>query len=288
MPASLVTDWKRVAQSGPTIDGREIRPEWLTEMADTYDPEIYTAKLWIDHLRYMGSYGSVRALKSEKDGDLVRLFAKISPSRDLVERNQLWEDKLHFSIEVNEDFAKTGKFYLGGLAMTDEPASLGTDEMRFSARPDRRFTVRFPGDEVQDLFSDMEDEQAASFIRKLIQAFSLTSKPKQKDEDPMEAKQFEELKGSLEKTNEAVTGLAETVSAFIAGMKPDDGDGSQPEEPQGDDTPAAGDDQFTELKTGMDDLGKKFDSLVDRMEKAVPGTRFKESPAPAGDQDDLL
>ena len=288
MPASLVTDWKRVAQSGPTIDGRDIKPEWLTEMAETYDPDIYTAKLWIDHRRFMGSYGSVKELKTEKDGDLVRLFAKISPSRDLVERNQLWEDKLHFSIEVNEDFAKTGKFYLGGLAMTDEPASLGTDEMRFSAGPDRRFTARFPGDEVEGLFSNMEDEQAQNFFRRLMQAFSQVSKPKQKDEDPMDKLQFEELKGSIEQTNQAVAGLAETVSAFVSGQKQDDSDDGQHEEAHGDDTPPAGDDQFTELKTGLDDLGQKFDTLVTRMEKAVPGTSFNESTGPAGDQDDLL
>ena len=172
MPVALVTDWKRVAKSGPTVDGRKIDPQWLMDMAETYNPDEYTAKLWIDHRRYMGSYGAVRAVKAEKDGDVVRLFAKINPNRDLIERNQVWENNLHFSIEVIENFAETGKFYLGGLAMTDEPASLGTDEMRFSTNPQRTFTARYPGDPVPDLRDSAADETALTLFRKLMQMFS--------------------------------------------------------------------------------------------------------------------
>nr|WP_319491055.1 GPO family capsid scaffolding protein [uncultured Desulfobacter sp.] len=289
MPGSLVTDWKRIAKSGPTVDGRKIDPQWLKDMAETYNPDEYTAKLWIDHRRYMGSYGSVREVKAEQDGDVVRLFAKISPSRDLIERNQVWEDKLHFSIEVIENFAETGKFYLGGLAMTDEPASLGTDEMRFSTNPDRTFTARYPGDPVPDLRDAADDETAFTLFRRLLQIFS-KSKPETeiKEEEPMDQKQFDELKGEFKKSLDAVSGLAERLDAFMAAGHPPQDDVADTPDDSGDDNATPPAEDFTELKTGLDDLGKKFDSLVERMEKAVPGTRFTETTAPAGDEDELL
>lgn len=37
-------------------------------------------------------------------------------------------------MEIRRDFAKTGKSYLVGLAVTDDPASLGTDMLEFSRR----------------------------------------------------------------------------------------------------------------------------------------------------------
>ncbi len=40
---------------------------------------------------------------------------------------------LHTSCEYTADFAKTGKAYLTGLAMTDEPASLGTTQVHLSS-----------------------------------------------------------------------------------------------------------------------------------------------------------
>lgn len=289
MPASLITDWKRVAKSGPTVDGRTIDPQWLTDIAETYNPEEYRAKLWIDHNRLLGSYGSVHALKAEQGGDVVRLFAKIAPSRDLISRNQIWEDKLHFSIEVIENFADTGKYYLGGLAMTDEPASLGTDEMRFSKNPDRTFTARFPGESVPDLREHAADETEFSLFKRLLNMFSkLNTEPESNKEEPMDQKQFDELKGELEKSMTAVSALTERLDAFMAQDEQQqdheddgggDGGGGDDQQPEGD---------FSALKSVVDDLAKKFDTLVERMEQAAPGTRFEETTTPAGDKDELL
>lgn len=41
--------------------------------------------------------------------------------------------KVYTSIEVNPKFADTGEAYLIGLAVTDDPASLGTEYLAFSA-----------------------------------------------------------------------------------------------------------------------------------------------------------
>ena len=51
MPRSLVSDWKRVATSGKTADGRTIDPQDLRDIAATYNPDTYTAVIWFEHIR---------------------------------------------------------------------------------------------------------------------------------------------------------------------------------------------------------------------------------------------
>ncbi len=287
MPASLVTDFKCVAQSGETVDGRFIKPEWLTEMAETYDPKVYTAKLWIDHMRY-SSYGSVRELKAEKAGEVVKLFARISPSRSLLQENQVWEEFLHFSIEPTEDFAKTGKCYLTGLAMTDKPASLGTDEMRFAQMTGRTFTARYPGEKVPDLRDQGgEDQQVNQFVSKLAKLLFRNNKTETEEqgEESMEKEQFTQLSTGIETLNQAVTGMVGVLEKFTADQNPDGGNEDTPDDSgnDGDDTQ-----QFTELQTDLKGLGDKFDSLVDRLNKAVPGTQFGDNHQPADDKTGVL
>lgn len=290
MPASLVTDYKCIAQSGDTIDGRFIKPEWLTEMAETYDPAVYTAKLWIDHMRY-SSYGSVRELKAEKVGDVVKLFAKISPSRSLLQMNQVWEEYLHFSIEPDEDFAKTGRCYLTGLAMTDKPASLGTEEMRFSQTTGRTFTARYPGEKVPDLRDGGdEDQQLEKFTQKLARLIFRTNKTEQETEgeEPMDKEQFEAFKTSLETTQQTVAGVADVLEKFIAAQNPDGGDGEETP-PDGQDN-GGGDNNtdFSALQTGLEGLGEQFKTLIGRLETALPGTQFGDTSQPAEDKDGIL
>lgn len=304
MPKSIVTDWKRVAQSGPTIDNRFIKPEWLTEMAETYDPAVYTAKLWVDHFRFRGAYGSVSELKAEKDGDVVRLFAKINPNLNLIEMNQIWEEKLHFSIEPVEDFAGTGKTYLGGLGITDEPASLGTDELRFSSTKDRMFTACYPGDEVPDLridydeFSKQETEKyEPGFLGKFFRAFFQMNETETKQgEESMDKAQADKLFASIETLTNGITAMQTALEKFTA-AKPGDGD-VPPDQPDengagtGEFSQQAFNEKFEEIKKDfgaqVEELTKRFSELTERLEKAVPGTRFTETTAPAEGADDLL
>jgi outer membrane murein-binding lipoprotein Lpp len=263
------------------MDGRVIKPEWLVDMAETYDPEVYTAKIWIDHMRY-ASYGSVRELKAEEDDKVVRLYAKISPSRSLLQMNQVWEEKLHFSIEPTENFAKTGKCYLTGLGMTDSPASLGTDEMRFSKTPGRDYTARYAGEQVPDLRELNDDHDLERFGQKLARFFTKNNKPKE-DNETMDKQQFEALTTSITTMNAAIGDLAEKFETFAPEKK------AAPAEEQ---TPAPTENtdigQFAELSAGLKGLGDKFDSILERLEKENPGTKFGETTQPAADEGDLL
>jgi hypothetical protein len=55
---------------------------------------------------------------------------KVDATDELVELKKK-RQKIYHSIEVHPSFADTGKAYLMGLACTDNPASLGTEMMKF-------------------------------------------------------------------------------------------------------------------------------------------------------------
>lgn len=132
----------RVATEGATTDGRKIEKKWLQEMAATYNPTKYGARIFIEHIRGMNPnaeaafrcMGDVTALevRDVEDGK-VALFAQISPTDEMV---KLVGDrqKIYGSIEVAENFANSGMAYLVGLGITDSPASLGTDILEFAAK----------------------------------------------------------------------------------------------------------------------------------------------------------
>lgn len=130
----------RVATEGDTADGREISREAIQQMADSYDPAKYGARIWLEHMRGLfpdgpfKAYGDVLSIEAHENKDKkLELFAQISPTDELIQMNQQ-RQKIYSSIEVSPNFAKTGQAYLVGLAVTDNPASLGTEMLSFSAK----------------------------------------------------------------------------------------------------------------------------------------------------------
>lgn len=127
------TDWRVIGVSGETADGRTISSKELQEMAEQYDPEIYGARINLEHMNFLfpdfaGGYGDVIELKAEpwaKDETKTALLAKLNITESL---QKLWDSgqKIYTSMEITPRFADTKKAYLTGLAITDTPASLGT------------------------------------------------------------------------------------------------------------------------------------------------------------------
>ncbi|PRD12635.1 GPO family capsid scaffolding protein [Pantoea coffeiphila] len=134
----------RVAVSGATVDGREIKPEHLRDAAANYNPEVYAARVNIEHFLSpypgsdFGAMGDVAALSAEDitEGPLsgrTALYAEIEPSERMKQMTGKGE-KVYSSIELHPQFALNGKAYVMGLAMTDTPASLGTERLKFAAQ----------------------------------------------------------------------------------------------------------------------------------------------------------
>ncbi|MDM1022059.1 GPO family capsid scaffolding protein [Acinetobacter sp. VNK23] len=142
-PKKFKSKWFRVAVAGDTTDGREISSEWILQMAKTYSMNTYGARVNVEHIRSyfpdsaFGAYGDVLALKTEKvtiqGEEKDALFAQIQPNDNLIALNQK-NQKIYTSIEVDPNFAKTGEAYLVGLAVTDSPASLGTEMLQFASK----------------------------------------------------------------------------------------------------------------------------------------------------------
>ena len=172
--------WFRIAVAGDTTDGREIQSDWILQMAQNYNTDTYGARINIEHIRgvmpdsVFGMYGDVLALKTEKvtiDGEEKdALFAQIEPTQSLIELNKK-KQKVYTSIEIDENFANKGSAYLIGLAVTDSPASLGTEMLQFAAgakvnpfadkkqRPENLFTA---AQEVSLEFEEVKEPQSYS------------------------------------------------------------------------------------------------------------------------------
>ncbi len=158
----------RVATEGATTDGRAITRQQIQEMADTYNPATYGARVFLEHIRgvlpdgQFRAYGDIRAAEARtvEDGKLA-LFAQIDPTDDLRAMTKA-RQKIYSSIEIAPNFADSGKAYLVGLGVTDSPASLGTEILTFSQQHPDHFKTRKLAPE--NLFSVAVEVDAASLV----------------------------------------------------------------------------------------------------------------------------
>ncbi|ENF9661328.1 GPO family capsid scaffolding protein [Acinetobacter baumannii] len=203
----------RVAVAGSTTDGRVIEATWIQQMADSYDPNTYTALGNLEHCRgfspssEFGTYAKVTALKAEEveinGTKKLALFAQVDAFDQLLELHQRGQ-KLFTSIEVNPNFADTGKAYLVGLAFTDTPASLGTQIMEFAAkqpeanpfvgRKQDAANLFTAAEEASIEFEDGQETPAKGLFSKVLDWL----KPQQEEQDNKNKDQFKEVSDSLE------------------------------------------------------------------------------------------
>ena len=63
----LFTEFVTIGTAGASVDGREIKEQWLVDAAEQYDPEIYTATINSEHETWAGSLGTVHRLRLGKN-----------------------------------------------------------------------------------------------------------------------------------------------------------------------------------------------------------------------------
>ncbi|MBB4225510.1 GPO family capsid scaffolding protein [Variovorax guangxiensis] len=161
-----VSKFFRVAVEGATSDGRVIDRAMLEEIAATYDPKAYGARVNMEHIRGLspssefGAYGDVMAVKTGEveifGAKKLALFAQISPTDELVAINKK-RQKIYSSLEIRPKFADTDKAYLIGLAVTDNPASLGTEMLEFAAKNPKANPFAARKEQPDDLFTAAEE-----------------------------------------------------------------------------------------------------------------------------------
>lgn len=169
------TKFFRVAVEGKTVDGREITRDMIQQMADTYNPATYTARINCEHLRGyspeppFNSWGSVTALKADtvelslggKTEKRMALFAQLDVNDQAKSYNEA-DQKIFPSVEAQPNFAGTNKAYMVGFAVTDSPASIGTEVMKFSRDDKRKDNLLYLSDEPISL--SFEDSSPAADI----------------------------------------------------------------------------------------------------------------------------
>lgn len=172
----------RVATEGATTDGRNIDRATIEQLAATYNPKTYGARIWLEHIRgilpdsQFKAYGDVIAVKAEEvdtdSGKKLALFAQIEPTPELMAINKA-KQKLYTSLEIQPDFADSAQPYLVGLGVTDSPASLGTEALKFSAgRKQQSANLFTSAIEVTLEFDEPQGTKLADAVKNLLSRFS--------------------------------------------------------------------------------------------------------------------
>lgn len=266
------TRFFRVAVEGATTDGRTIERQWLADAAATYNRETYAARVNMEHIRGITadkpfkSYGDVLSLKVEeveielggKKEKKLALFAELDVTDELLAINKD-RQKLYTSIEISPNFANSGKAYLVGLAVTDSPASLGTEMLQFAASQGDKNPLLARKQDPANLFTaaieaDLQIEQAPAV-----------------NPDP--------------------TGVFASIKAFFDGMgKPAAQQQSQeePKNPPEPIAPAADSASFaaigalmTQMATSVTDLATKTNTAIEKLTGDIKAVSDKLEATPA-------
>lgn len=214
--AKKISKWFRIGVEGDTCDGRVISATDIQEMADGFDPRVYGCRINLEHIRSVipdspfCRYGDVTEVKAEVIDDdsalngKLALFGKIAPLDNLLATLAKGQ-KVYTSMEIRPNFANTGKCHLIGLAVTDDPASLGTEYLQFCSRAQQN-PLAGKKDQPGDLFSvatlaELEFEDLPdTLLTKLSDTVKGIFSRKQTDDDA----RFGDV-------HEAVTAIAERV-----------------------------------------------------------------------------
>ncbi|WP_137936117.1 GPO family capsid scaffolding protein [Chitinivorax sp. B] len=196
----------RIATEGATTDGRVIERQWLTQMAANYDPKTYGARVNLEHIKGFTPdspfkrYGDVLSLSTQEDADgKLALYAVIDPTDELIAMTKA-RQKVYTSMEVRTDFADTGEAYLVGLAVTDDPASLGTEMLQFSATA-KHNPLASRKSHPDNLFSEavaFQLELDTADSQGLLDSFSSKIKALLKGNQQANDQQFDDLQSAVE------------------------------------------------------------------------------------------
>jgi len=266
----LLTKFFRVAVEGDTIDGREITRKQIEEMASSYDPKRYGARIFTEHFRGLlpggpfDALGDVAALKAEEvkeggnlDGKLG-LYAQLAPLPSLLKINEAGQ-KVYSSIEVATNFAKTGKAYFVGLAVTDSPASQGTEMLAFGAEGGDIFAG--PSHEISlEFVTEGSKEESGEGKPTLLSRIQEILKPQKKEND----ERFTDV-------DKAITAVAQSQQESLDTIEQLE---SQLAEATG---------NFTTLQTAHNDLLGKFTALQTQLEGTPGFSQTPRQPASGGD-----
>lgn len=218
--------WFCIGKSGATVDGRTIESADLIAAAAAYDPELYGARINLEHYRpyspkndYSG-LGDVLELKAETTNGVTRLYARIDPTEKMLGYIKDRE-KVFTSMELMKPFGDTGKAYLVGLAMTDSPASMGTTMLKFRqiAPDDPNFTAAYTQMESQDMpqaENQTKTEKKGIFAVIHDAMFSKKTDPEQPSQEPKKIDYSQEIAALTKELEQSAQITGKIVEDYAA------------------------------------------------------------------------
>ncbi|HEZ4532384.1 TPA: GPO family capsid scaffolding protein [Neisseria meningitidis] len=235
MPYTKKTDWRVIGVSGDTVDGRTISERELREMAESYDPDVYGARINLEHITFIipdfiSGYGDVVELKAEpwkKDPSKTALLARLNITPEL---QRLWDSgqKIYTSMEITPDFADTRKAYLTGLAITDTPASLGTTANYTAAkhRAGEKFFSAYRADEPKETVMNenqndpaLTEQEAEGIFARLFKKYFAANAPAEPEAAANKAVEPEAAANKAEESEAAANKAAESEAAAEYALK---------------------------------------------------------------------
>ncbi|MEG3182139.1 GPO family capsid scaffolding protein [Sphingomonas sp. LT1P40] len=194
----------RAFVAGQTIsDGREITPEMIDQIVETFNVDTYTPGINIEHLTGFSPqppfnrYGDVIAVKAQTDDVTIdgkvekrrALYAQVDALDQLVGLAQSGQ-KPFPSVELTPSYSGTGKIGLVGLAFTDNPASIATQKLTFSRSAAVHGTIYSTGAEAVELQFDGKPAEAGGIAAAIEAGFAkIASKFTTKVEEPKKDEQ---------------------------------------------------------------------------------------------------
>lgn len=255
-----------LATAGSTVDGRTIDDKLIDEMAKSYDPKTYGARLNIEHIRGITgeapfrSYGDVVELsvgevdvnfsgKTEKRKALFGVFDVLEDAMKLNAQGQ----KVYPSIEIEPNFAGKGFAYLMGCALTDSPAAIATERLQFNRAAPGSIVLNGETAFALELADDKGTTTEAgqgflSGLQGILDGFAAKFTSKPADPKPADPAQQQVAQGlDMQAFSALFTGFAKTVEGALQS-------------------------QATAQREEMDQLALKFNALEKRIETtAAPG-----------------
>ncbi|TPG14349.1 GPO family capsid scaffolding protein [Sphingomonas oligophenolica] len=141
------TQFFRCFVEGATAsDGRVIERDWIDQIVANFNTKTSPVRINCEHIKGFSpeppfnGYGDIVAVRAQDDditidGKPVKrraLYAQAEANDQLIAVRKKGQ-KPYPSLELTPNFAGTGKVGMVGMAITDNPASLGVEALNFSA-----------------------------------------------------------------------------------------------------------------------------------------------------------
>jgi hypothetical protein len=250
----------------------------ISQMANSYNTDLHTAIINYRHYHGYINLGKVIELRAVTDEQSkARLQGRLEPNKYLMSMNQDGQD-MHFSVEIAPESPETGEAYLYGLAMTDDPDSLGTSELKLFSNDANKTPLLRSDFETIHLFDNPEVADLPNKEKK-EGWFTKHFKNKQ-EEEGMKPEQFKEFMAEFKQgMTDGFTDLSKNYSNSLPIDKQQDNE---------DDKEAPWKKELSTLQEDNKNLSVKMDELIEKFSTPASVTDSGEDDGDGGEIQGVL